>query len=89
MPRFHPHRPSRRIPRRVLRGLSLIELLIFVDIVAVALSALLRVFVQATSASADPLPRRQARMALAGASFEDGQLVVRLAPAVPAEGGSA
>jgi len=41
------------------RGLSLIELLLFVVVVGIALSAMLRVFVTATTAGADPMIRRQ------------------------------
>ena len=41
------------LARARTRGLSLIELLIFIGIVSVALVALLRVFVQTTAASAD------------------------------------
>jgi MSHA pilin protein MshD len=51
MPASHRgHRPH---------GLSLIELLLFIVVVGIALSAMLRVFVTATTASADPLQRRQ------------------------------
>lgn len=48
-----PHRGHRP------HGLSLIELLLFIVVVGIALSAMLRVFVTATTASADPLQRRQ------------------------------
>ena len=41
------------------RGLTLIELLLFIVVVGIALSAMLRVFVTATAASADPFIRRQ------------------------------
>lgn len=74
MPRFPTHRPSRHQPRHASGGLSLIELLIFIAIVSVALSAMLRLFVQATSASADPLPRRQA-LAIAESLLEEIQLM--------------
>jgi MSHA pilin protein MshD len=71
-------RPSfGHLPRgaRVLRhGLSLIELLIFIGIVSVALAALVRVFVQATVASADPLVMRQA-LAIAESLLEEVQLM--------------
>ncbi|MGQ3051751.1 MAG: type IV pilus modification PilV family protein [Roseateles sp.] len=42
-----------------VRGLTLIELLLFVVVVGIALSAMLKVFVTATAASADPMIRRQ------------------------------
>ena len=45
--------------RRLSRGLTLIELLLFVVVVGIALSAMLKVFVTATMASADPVIRRQ------------------------------
>jgi MSHA pilin protein MshD len=60
------HRPS--------RGLSLIELLIFISVVSIALVALLRVFVQSTQASADPALRRQA-LAIAESLLEEVQLM--------------
>ena len=41
------------------RGLTLIELLLFIVVVGIALSAMVRVFVTATAASADPFIRRQ------------------------------
>jgi len=55
-------------------GLSLIELLIFIGIVSVALAALVRVFVQVTVASADPLVQRQA-LAIAESLLEEVQLM--------------
>ncbi len=45
--------------RRRARGLTLIELLLFVVVIGIALSAMLKVFVTATAASADPMIRRQ------------------------------
>lgn len=45
--------------RRRVRGLTLIELLLFVVVVGIALSAMLKVFVTATLSSADPMIRRQ------------------------------
>lgn len=56
------------------RGLSMIELLMFISILAIALAALLRVFVQATTASADPMQRRQA-LAIAESLLEEVQLM--------------
>lgn len=50
----------------------MIELLVFIAIVAVALTALLRVFVQATASSADPQLRRQA-LAIAESLLEEVQ----------------
>lgn len=67
---FAPHRYSARPPH----GLSLIELLIFIGIVSIALAAVLRTFVQAGSASADPLLRRQA-LAIAESLLEEVQLM--------------
>ena len=66
-------RPS-RTPRAPRHGLSMIELLIFIGIVSVALAALVRVFVQATVASADPLVQRQA-LAIAESLLEEVQLM--------------
>lgn len=45
--------------RQRARGLTLIELLLFVVVVGIALSAMLQVFVTATAASTDPMIRRQ------------------------------
>jgi MSHA pilin protein MshD len=59
---------------RTPRGLSMIELLMFISIVSIALAALLRVFVQATSASADPMLKRQA-LAIAESLLEEVQLM--------------
>lgn len=67
-------RPEGRAGRRASGGLSLVELLMFIGIVSIALAALLRVFVQATSASADPLLRRQA-LAIAESLLEEVQLM--------------
>ena len=71
---LHRFTPGSRPPRlaRRRRGLSLIELVMFISIVSIALAALLRVFVQATSASADPLLRRQA-LAIAESLLEEVQ----------------
>jgi MSHA pilin protein MshD len=71
-----PYAPARNDPvaRRRPRGLSLIELLMFVAIVGVALAALLRVYVGATAASAAPQLQRQA-LAIAESLLEEVQLM--------------
>jgi MSHA pilin protein MshD len=56
------------------RGLSLIELVIFMVVISAALAGVLRVFIQATSASADPMLRRQA-LAIAESLMEEVQLM--------------
>jgi len=56
------------------RGLSLIELVIFMVVVSAALAGVLRIFIQATSASADPMLRRQA-LAIAESLMEEVQLM--------------
>ncbi|MDP3084788.1 MAG: type II secretion system protein [Rubrivivax sp.] len=61
-------------PRQRSGGLSLVELLIFIVVVSAALAGLLRVFVQATVGSADPLLRRQA-LAIAESLLEEVQLM--------------
>ena len=54
-----PHRPARhRGPSQ--RGLSLIELIVFIAIVAIALAGLLVLYDTAVRGSADPLVRKQA-----------------------------
>lgn len=60
-------------PRRA-RGLTLIELLLFIMVVGIALAAMLRVFTTATAASADPLIRRQ-QLAIAESLLREVQLM--------------
>ena len=66
MPALHPG------PR--VRGLTLIELLLFVVVVGIALSAMLKVFVTATQASVDPMIRRQ-QMAIAESLLREIELM--------------
>lgn len=73
LPKFFVVNRRSRTPRRA-RGLSLVELLIFVVVVSAALAGLLRIFVQATTGSADPLLRRQA-LAIAESLLEEVQLM--------------
>ncbi|MEO6280845.1 type II secretion system protein [Roseateles sp.] len=61
------------LPRRA-QGLSLIELLMFIVVVGIALTAMLRVFVTATTASADPMIRRQ-QLAIAESLLREVQLL--------------
>ena len=61
------------LPRRA-QGLTLIELLLFIAIVGIALAAVLRVFTTATSASADPMLRRQ-QLAIAESLLREVQLM--------------
>jgi MSHA pilin protein MshD len=56
------------------RGLSLVELLVFVVVVGGALTALVGVFFESTRASADPMLRRQA-LAIAESLLEEVQLM--------------
>jgi MSHA pilin protein MshD len=66
---------SRPRPRRAAaRGLSLIELVIFIVVVSTALAAMLGLFVEATTHSADPAVRRQA-LAIAESLLEEVQLM--------------
>jgi MSHA pilin protein MshD len=55
-------------------GLSLVELLIFIVVVSAALAGVLRVFLQVSAASADPMLQRQA-LAVAEALLEEIQLL--------------
>lgn len=59
---------------RRARGLTLIELLLFVVVVGIALSAMLKVFVTATMASADPMIRRQ-QLAIAESLLREVELM--------------
>ncbi|MBW8843848.1 MAG: type II secretion system protein [Burkholderiales bacterium] len=56
------------------RGLTLIELLLFIVVVGIALSAMLKVFVTATLASADPMIRRQ-QLAIAESVLREVELM--------------
>jgi MSHA pilin protein MshD len=62
-----------RVPRRA-HGLTLIELLMFIAVVGIALAAMLRVFITATMASADPMIRRQ-QLAIAESLLREVQLM--------------
>jgi len=61
------------LPRRA-QGLTLIELLMFIVVVGIALAAMLRVFITATTASADPMIRRQ-QLAIAESLLREVQLM--------------
>jgi MSHA pilin protein MshD len=61
-------------PRRPPRGLSLVELILFIVVVSAALTGVLSVFLPATAASADPMLRRQA-LAIAESLLEEVQLM--------------
>jgi MSHA pilin protein MshD len=56
------------------RGLSLIELVVFIVVISAALAGVLQVFVQTSSASADPQIRRQA-LAVAESLLQEVQLM--------------
>ncbi len=62
------------LPRRRQRGLSLIELVLFIVVVSAALAGVLSVFVQSTLNSADPMLRRQS-LAIAESLLEEVQLM--------------
>ena len=63
---------ARRV--RGSRGVTLIELILFIVVVSAALAGVLSVFLPATSASADPMLRRQA-LAIAESLMEEVQLM--------------
>ena len=66
--------PPGRPARRRMRGLTMIELVIFMVVVSAALAGVLRVFLQSTAASADPALVRQA-LAVAESLLEEAQLM--------------
>ena len=66
MPALHPGQRQ--------HGLTLIELLLFVVVVGIALSAMLKVFVTATLWSADPMIRRQ-QLAIAESLLREVELM--------------
>lgn len=71
-PSFHHcHDPA---PIDRLRGLSLIELVIFIAVVSAALAGVLAVFIQSTGTSADPMLRRQS-LAIAESLLEEVSLM--------------
>ncbi len=61
------------------RGLTLIELVIYIVVVSVAVAGVLAVFVQTTRASSDPLIRKQA-MAVAESLMEEIQALPYACP---------
>lgn len=63
-----------RPQRLAVRGLSLVELLIFIVVVGSALAGVLQVFLQSTRASADPMLRRQA-LSIAESLLEEVMLM--------------
>ena len=70
----HARHRHRRRSRQALRGLSLLELIVFMVVLSAALAGVLRVFVQATTSSAEPALRRQA-LAIAQSLLEEVQLM--------------
>jgi MSHA pilin protein MshD len=62
------------VSTRRVRGLSLIELVIFIAVVSAALAAVLSVFIQTTGTSADPMLRRQS-LAIAESVLEEVSLM--------------
>lgn len=73
MPPLPAHCHTSSTPRR-LRGLSLIELVIFIAVVSAALAGVLAVFIQSTGTSADPMLRRQS-LAIAESLLEEVSLM--------------
>ena len=76
LPLFKPRHTPRRQPgpRACGRGLTMIELVVFMVVVSAALAGVLRIFLQATAASADPALARQA-LAVAESLLEEVQLM--------------
>ncbi len=68
--RLPAHRGPEAAPTSAMRGVSLIEAVLFMVVVSVALASLMKVFDQAAVASADPVLRRQS-LAIAQALLEE------------------
>jgi MSHA pilin protein MshD len=69
-----PPRRRQRPVRRAAGGFTLIELIVFIVVVSAALAGVLRIFTQATAASADPMQRRQA-LAIAESLLDEVMLM--------------
>jgi MSHA pilin protein MshD len=67
-------RQRQRRARGAASGFTLIELLVFIVVVSAALAGVLRIFTQATVASADPMQRRQA-LAIAESLLDEVMLM--------------
>ena len=67
----HCHNP---VSSRRIRGISLIELVIFIAVVSAALAGVLAVFIQSTGTSADPMLRRQS-LSIAESLLEEVSLM--------------
>jgi MSHA pilin protein MshD len=63
-----------RCPAGRARGFTLIELVLFIAIASTALTGVLRIFIEATLRSADPMQRRQS-LAIAESLMEEVQLM--------------
>lgn len=61
-------------PLRRSRGLSLVELVIFIAVISASLAGVLAVFIQTTGTSADPMLRRQS-LAIAESLLEEASLL--------------
>ena len=68
------HCPENNVRAAAQRGLSLIELILFIMIISVALAGILLVMQRVTASSADPLLRKQA-LAIAESLMEEVQLM--------------
>jgi MSHA pilin protein MshD len=69
-----PLQPTGPRPRRWDGGFTLIELVLFIAVAGAGLTGVLRVFIDATLHSADPMQRRQA-LAIAESLMEEVQLM--------------
>jgi MSHA pilin protein MshD len=69
-----PLSPTTHTAIRQARGFTLIELVLFIAIASAALAGVLRVFIESTLRSADPMQRRQS-LAIAESLMEEVQLM--------------
>lgn len=78
------NRPKEKLPRDYQRGVSLIELIVFMVVISIAFAALMSVYVQSTINNADPLIN--SRLLEAAQSRLDEVIALKYAEETPTGG---